>query len=148
MQTIFTHDELLSEHPYERPLVADGVTCHGGFIGGRYVSPRTRCRTPAIAAWQEQLPAGALDAVLDPINSRIPPHFPNVEQTQLLVRYGVTLPLVRILSLIAIIEGFGGEVLRLVPIPNFAARLREPTDGTALAHLGSLFEAHARDEAG
>src|SRR5207248_849201 len=64
------------------------------------------------------------------------------------VRHGVTVPLVRILSLIAIIEGFGGEVLRLVPIPPFTERLREPIEGTALAHLGTLFEAHARDEAG
>jgi hypothetical protein len=71
-----------------------------------------------------------------------------VAQTKLLVRHGVTVPLVRILSLIAIIEGFGGEVLRQVAIPPLRERVLDPIDGTALAHLGALFEAHARDEAG
>ena len=58
------------------------------------------------------------------------------------------MPLVRILSLIAIVEGFGGDVLRSVPVPSLRERVVEPIDGTALAHLGALFEAHARDEAG
>lgn len=148
MQIRYTHDELLSEHPFEGRLVVDGVTFHGGFINGQYMSPRTLHRMPAIKAWQERLPSGALDAILEPMTSRIPPQFPNVEQTRLLVRHGVMLPLVHILSLIAIVEGFGGEELPLVPIPNFDKRLREPIDGTALAHLKSLFDAHARDEEG
>lgn len=144
----YTRDEILAEHAYDRPLAADGVACHGGFVNDTYVSPRTLWRTQAITAWQEGLPAGALAAVLDPISARIPPHFPTIEQTRLLVRHGVTMPLVRILSLIAIIEGYGGEVLRTVPIPAFSDRVHEPIDGTALAHLSPLFEAHARDEAG
>jgi hypothetical protein len=147
VRTEYSYDEILAEHAYERPLVLYGVPCHGGFIDGRYVSPRTLRRAPAIEAWQARLPAGELAAVLDPITSRIPSHFPTAEQTKLLVRHGVTLPLVRILSLIAIIEGFGGEVLRLVALPPLAERVLDPIDGTALAHLGALFEAHARDEA-
>lgn len=148
MRTDYSRDEILAEHAYERPLVLDGVPCHGGFIGGRYVSPRTLWRSPAIEAWQSRLPAGEVDAVLDPITSRIPPHFPSVEQTKLLVRHGVTVPLVRILSIIAIIEGFGGEVLRQLAVPPLGERVADPVGGTALAHLGALFEAHARDEAG
>ena len=69
-------------------------------------------------------------------------------QTKLLVRHGVTVPLVRILTIIAIIEGFGGEVLRLVRLPPLGERVLDPIGGTALMHLGALFEAHARDEAG
>jgi hypothetical protein len=57
-------------------------------------------------------------------------------------------PLVRILSIIAIVEGFGGEVLRTLALPPLGERVLDPIDGTALAHLGALFEAHARDEAG
>ena len=148
MRYDFSFDEILSEHRYERPLVVDGVHCHGGFVGDRYVSPRTLMRSDAIAAWQSLLPAGELDAVLDPIGARVPTHFPTAEQTRLLVREGVRMPLVRILSLIAIVEGFGGEVLRTVPVPPLRERVREPIDGTALAHLSALFEAHARDEAG
>src|SRR5213594_4862456 len=148
MRTEYTFDELLAEHRYERPLVLDGVPCHGGFIDGRYVSPRTLGRAPAIEAWQSRLPPGEFAAVLDPITARVPPHFPSVAQTKLLVRHGVTVPLVRILTIIAIIEGFGGEVLRLIRMPPLGERVLDPIQGTALAHLGALFEAHARDEAG
>src|SRR5437763_1017174 len=148
MKYEYSHDEILAEHPYERPLVLDGIPCHGGFVEGRYVSPRTLWRAPAIEAWQARLPAGELDAVLGPIGAAVPPHFPSAAQTRLLVRHGVTVPLVRLLSLIAIVEGFGGDVLRVVALPPLGARVRDPVDGTALAHLGSLFEAHARDEAG
>ena len=143
MRTEYTFDELLAEHDYERPLALDGVPCHGGFVDGRYVSPRTLWRAPAIEAWQARLPAGELAAVLDPITARVPPHFPGVEQTKLLVRHGVTVPLVRILSIIALVEGFGGDVLRLVTLPPLGERVLDPIDGTALAHLGALFEAHA-----
>jgi len=148
MRYEFSFDEILSEHAYDRPLIVDGVRCHGGFVAGRYTSPRTRVRPDAIAAWQSRLPAGELEAVLDPITARVPRHFPNGAQTRLLVREGVTVPLVRILSLIAIVEGFGGEVLRSVAVPPLQKRVVEPIDGTALAHLAALFEAHARDEAG
>jgi hypothetical protein len=148
MRVAYSAAELLAEHAYDRPLAFDGVACHGGFVGGRYVSPRTLWRAPAIEAWQSRLPAGELDAVLAPVAARIPPHFPNVGQTKLLVSHGVTVPLVRILTLIAIVEGYGGEVLRQVPLPPLADRVADPIDGTALAHLGALFEAHARDEAG
>ena len=144
----FSPEELLSEHDYDRPLVADGVRCHGGFVDGTYTSPRTRLRAPAIAAWQSRLPDGELAAILDPITARIPPHFPNDAQTRLLVREGVTMPLVRILTVIANVEGFGGEVLRAVAQPPLHERVVEPIGGTALAHLEDLFEAHARDEAG
>src|SRR5947207_7505458 len=148
MRYHYSREEILADHPYERPLVLDGVPCHGGFVDGRYVSPRTRWRAPAIAAWQARLPAGELEAVLGPIDAAVPPHFPSAAQTRLLVRHGVTVPLVRLLSLIAIVEGFGGDVLRLVALPPLGERVTDDIDGTALAHLGPLFAAHARDEAG
>src|SRR3989454_6344217 len=105
MRYEYSREEILADHPYARPLVLDGVPCHGGFIGDRYVSPRTLWRAPAIEAWQARLPAGELDAVLDPITARVPLHFPSAAQTKLLVRHRVTVPLVRILTIIAIIEG-------------------------------------------
>jgi len=148
MRTRYSREEILADHPYERPLVLDGVPCHGGFVAGHYVSPRTCWRAPAIEAWQARLPAGELEAVLGAIDASVPPHFPSAAQTRLLVRHGVTVPLVRLLSLIAIVEGFGGDVLRLVALPPLGERVLDDVDGTALAHLGPLFEAHARDEAG
>ena len=78
----------------------------------------------------------------------VPPHYPNAAQAKLLLREGVREPLVRTLTTIAIIEGFGA-MIRDQRVPDLSRCVREPLDGTACAHLaGGLFEAHARDEAG
>jgi hypothetical protein len=147
MQTIFSQDELLTSVAYDEPLIANGVRCHGGFVGDRYVSPRTAVRVPAITAWQAQLAAGGAP-LLDIPASMVPPHYPNAAQARLLLREGVREPLVRTLTTIAIIEGFGA-MIRDQRVPDLAATVRNDLDGTALAHLaGGLFEAHARDEAG
>src|SRR5262245_23026537 len=53
LQVEFTEAELLADHDVVEPLLAGGVRCHGGFDAeGRYVSPRTKHRVPAITAWQ------------------------------------------------------------------------------------------------
>ena len=131
------------------PLVAGGVRCHGGFDDdGTYVSPRTRHRRPAIDAWEEKRVEDFGTPRLDiPLDSW-PESFPNVAQTKLLLRQGVTEPTVAALTRIGTVEGFGG-MLRLLPIPDFGACFEEEITGTAIAHIGGgLFEAHARDEAG
>lgn len=144
----YTREQLLESGAYAEPLIAGGVRCHGGFDGdGRYRSPRTLHRVPAIRAWQARLareghPLIAIDPAL------MPPQYPNVEQARLLLREGVRDPVVRRLTIIAIVEGFGA-IIRDVAVPDLASFAVEPIDGTALAHLGEgLFEAHARDEAG
>jgi hypothetical protein len=144
----FAREQLLEGGPYAEPLVAGGVRCHGGFdADGRYRSPRTLHRAPAIRAWQARLareghPLLGIDAAL------MPPQYPNLEQARLLLREGVRDPVVRRLTLIAIVEGFGA-IIRDVRVPDLSAFVVEPIEGTALAHLaGGLFEAHARDEAG
>ena len=53
--TAWTEDELLATDPGIEPLIVGGYRCHGGFDDdGRYHSPRTRFRVPAIEAWQQQ----------------------------------------------------------------------------------------------
>ena len=53
---VWSREALLESGPYAEPLVANGVRCHGGFDAeGRYRSPRTLHRAPAIAAWQARL---------------------------------------------------------------------------------------------
>jgi hypothetical protein len=128
--------------------VAGGVLCHGGFdMDGRYRSPRTKHRSPAIRAWQARL-AREGAALVDVPRELIPPQYPNVEQTKLLLREGVRDPVVRTLTVISIVEGFGA-IIRDVRVPDLARLIVEPIEGTALAHLErGLFEAHARDEAG
>ena len=144
----WTYDELLATDPVEEPLVAGGVRCHGGFDGeGRYVSPRTRNRLPAIRSWQDahraRFGTGLLDIGLD----TWPPSYPNVAQSRLLLERGVRDPIVATLTRIGTVEGFGA-MIRLSVIPDLTRSFVEDVDGTAMAHLPALYEAHARDEAG
>jgi len=143
----YSQEELLSSIAYDEPLIANGVRCHGGFVGGRYRSPRAAGRGPAIAAWQAQLGARRVPLLEIP-PELVPPHYPNASQAALLLREGVREPLVRTLTTIAIIEGFGA-MIRDQRVPDLSRCVREELDGTACAHLAAgLFEAHARDEAG
>jgi hypothetical protein len=144
----FTPAELLTTEPGLEPLVANGVRCHGGFDpDGRYRSPRTLHRAAAIRVWQARLAREGAELV-QISRELIPPQFPNVAQAKLLLQAGVRDPIVRALTTISIVEGFGA-IIRDVPLPVLSSLVREPLGGTALAHLGGgLFEAHARDEAG
>ncbi len=145
---VYSEAELLDSGAYDAPLIAGGMRCHGGFdADGRYRSPRTLHRAPAIRAWQTRL-AEEGHALLEIDPGLMPPQYPNVEQARLLLREGVRDPVVRRLTIISIVEGFGA-IIRDVGVPDLTSILVEPIDGTALAHLGGgLFEAHARDEAG
>jgi hypothetical protein len=145
----FTRDELLANVPTRETLIVGGVKCHGGFdADGTYRSPRTLWRNPAIKAWQQQHLASSDRPLVAIPDDAVPPHNPSAEQAKLLLREGVREPMVKILTEIAIIEGFGA-MIRQLPVPPLASFIREDVAGTALAHLGGgLFEAHARDEAG
>jgi hypothetical protein len=140
--------DLLEDGDYAEPLIANGVRCHGGFTAdGAYRSPRTIHRTPAIGAWQAALQAGG-DELIQISADQLPPQYPNTDQAVLLCRAGVREPVVRALTVISVVEGFGA-IIRDVKVPNLRELVVEPIDGTALEHLGEgLFEAHARDEAG
>ncbi len=144
----YTAEQLLESGPYDEPLIAGGVRCHGGFDpDGRYRSPRTLHRGPGILGWQQQVIDAGHELVEIP-RSLMPPQYPNVEQAKLLLRHGVRDPIVRTLTVISIVEGFGA-VIRDVKVPDLGTLVVEPIEGTALAHLDKgLFEAHARDEAG
>ena len=148
-QTEFTRAELLADHHTVEPLVVGGVRCHGGFDDrGRYVSPRTKFRWPAIEAWEEQRRAQFDTPILDVPLDTWPEHFPNVAQSKLLIRSGAPEAIISALTRIGTVEGFGG-MLRLLPVPDFARAFEEDVAGTAVAHIGGgLFEAHARDESG
>ena len=73
--TSWTEAELLATDPGIEPLIVGGYRCHGGFDDdGRYHSPRTRFRVPAIEAWQqqhrEQFGTELLDVPLDDLARR------------------------------------------------------------------------------
>jgi len=146
---IYTEEEILADHPYVEPLISNDVRCHGGFLdNGKYQSPRTLHRWPAISAWQEQVQKDFGTELVRIPEEIIPPHFPNVDQIKYLMGEGHTGMFSRILTMIGFVEGMGAN-LRMLPVPNWSELIVEPIDGTALDHLKKgLFEAHARDEAG
>jgi len=149
-QLIFDSEELLASHRYEEPLVLNDRRMHGGFDGnGRYVSPRTLHRQPAIEAWKAKL---AQDSDGMPLIDCPPDFFaefyPNVEQTTFLLSEGIRTPLAHVLTHIGTIEGFG-SIIRFVELGDLQTRFVESIEGTAMAHLNrGLYEAHARDESG
>ncbi|HIG72414.1 MAG: hypothetical protein ABGX04_10230 [Myxococcales bacterium] len=145
---IYTNEELLANGDYREPLIANEVRCHGGFLeDGLYRSPRTLHRAPAIDAWKKQL-ADQGHELIDLTRDLTPPQYPNVAQAKLLLRNGVREPIVRALTIISIVEGFGA-MIRDVRVPKLEDLFVGGVEGTALAHLrGGLFEAHARDESG
>lgn len=147
VRVAFSTDELLAEAAYGSPLIAGEVRCHGGFdVDGRYQSPRTLNRSPAILAWQKRL-ASEGGSLIEIEQALIPPQYPSVEQARLLLTSGVREPIVRTLTVISILEGFGA-IIRDVRVPELSSLVVEPIEGRAIAHLEGLFEAHARDEAG
>ena len=94
-RTTFSREELLSSGAYEAPLIAGGVRCHGGFeADGRYRSPRTLHRMPAISAWQARLAREGAPLIEIP-RALMPPQYPNVAQSTLLLRNGVRDPIDR-----------------------------------------------------
>ena len=148
-QLEFTAEELLADHPVAEPLIAGGVRCHGGFDDhGHYVSPRTRHRVPAIAAWQERHRRLFGTDIIDVPLATWPEHFPNEAQARFLIGAGVPEPLLATLTRIGTVEGLGAAIRGLDP--GDAQRwFDEDVRGTAIDHLGrGLFEAHGRDEAG
>ena len=91
--------ELLADHTMAEPLIAGGVRCHGGFDeDGRYVSPRTKFRVPAIEAWQAQPTALFGNDMLDIPLEPWPEHMPNVAQARHLIKAGVPEPLIATLT--------------------------------------------------
>ena len=148
-QTDYSEHELLESHRYAEPLYAGGIRCHGGFDDdGRYVSPRTVHRVPAIESWEEVRAEAFGTPQLDIPLDRWPPTVPNVAQAKFLIANGVPGPIISTLTRIGTVEGFGGFI-RTLPLPDLSRCFDEDVRGTAMAHLDrGLYEAHARDEAG
>src|SRR5215469_17361912 len=117
-------EELLANVPVAEPLIVKGVRCHGGFdADGGYHSPRTLWRVPAVEAWQKQHLATSPLPLVEIPEDAIPPHAIGVEQAKFLIREGVREPVVRLLSEIAIIEGFGA-MIRELPVPPLKSFVR------------------------
>ena len=148
-QTHWTETELLASDPVVEPVVIEGVRCHGGFdADGHYVSPRTKYRVPATAAWQQAHREAFGTEIIDAPLAEWPEPYPNVAQAKYLLSEGVRGPVITTLTRIGTLEGFGAMIRGLGP-RDLQRFFVESIDGTCLAHLQhGLFEAQARDEAG
>jgi hypothetical protein len=149
LQTHWSEAELLATDDIVEPLIARGVNCHGGFdANGEYVSPRTKFRVPATAAWQQSHRENFGTEILDAPLATWPVSYPDVAQSKYLLSEGVRLPVIATLTRIGTVEGFGGVIRQFGP-GDLQRFFVESIDGTCLAHLQrGLFEAQARDEAG
>ena len=144
----WTDAELLATDPVAAPLDVAGRRCHGGFDAeGSYVTPRTLGRWPAIRAWQANHRAVFGAEILDAPLDTWPENYPNVAQAKFLLREGVREPMITSLTRIGTVEGFGA-MIRYAHAGDLQRFFDDSIDGTGLEHLDSLFEAHARDEAG
>jgi hypothetical protein len=148
LQLHWTEAELLATDVIVEPLVAAGVHCHGGFgDDGTYVTPRTLGRNPAIRAWQQHHRDTFGTEILHAPLDTWPESYPNVAQAKYLIAEGVREPMITNLTRIGTVEGFGA-MIRHAHVGDLQRFFDDSIDGTALAHLTTLFEAHARDEAG
>jgi hypothetical protein len=146
---VYTREQLLSNHTYARPQIEAGYRLHGGFLGdGRYASPRTLVRSPAVERWADQLVAQG-GQLIDVSRSILPTEtWPNYAQSKLLLENGLDRTFWTSLTTTGVAEGRGVALCTLAS-PDFQPLVREDLAATATGHLGKgLLWAHGADEGG
>lgn len=148
-KVVYTREELEAEHDYATPHIECGLKLHGGFDDkGNYISPRTRYRWDAIAAWHEQLNASGVPIVEASTSLLREPNFPNVEQQIFLLKNGIEQSFWDSITITGLIEARGKALADLVA-PDFQDIIEEDLTGTALGHINQgLFTSHGWDEGG
>jgi hypothetical protein len=145
----YTKDEILSDHPYAKPQIEAGYKLHGGFDAqGKYISPRTLHRWPAIEAWTDALRGRGSDVIDSSQQLMINGTFPNVEQQSFLLEHGLGQTLWDSLSVTGVIEARGKRLAEAVA-PDFQQIIVDDISQTATGHLSKgLLIAHGLDEGG
>ncbi len=146
---VYTHEEILADHPYAKPHEEAGYRLHGGFdANGNYISPRTLHRWPAIRAWSEALKAQGHDLVDASQQLMSRGSFPNIAQQSFLLDQGFGQTLWDSLSVTGVIEA-RGRMLADAEAPDFQNIVEGDISQTATAHLNKgLLRAHGLDEGG
>ena len=145
----YTRDEIMADHAYAQPQIEAGYRLHGGFdASGKYISPRTLNRWPAVDAWQSKLKkrgAPVIDAS-QRLLKRGP--YPTVDQQKFLLGHGFGETLWNSLTITGIIEA-RGKMLAQAVAPDFQDIVVEDIGATCLGHLNKgLLVAHGFDEGG
>jgi len=145
----YSADDILADHPYAKPHIEAGYKLHGGFdADGRYVSPRTLNRWPAIRAWSEALKARGHEVIDSSQQLMVKGHFPTVAQQKLLLEQGLGQTLWDSLTVTGVIEA-RGKRLAEAQAPDFQAIILDDISETATGHLNKgLLRAHGLDEGG
>lgn len=149
MQLQFTREELLQSHEYARPNVLGTKTMHGGFDkSGKYVPPRIKGRSKAIANWTQALRERGGDLLAADSSLLSGSRCPNVEQQCLLIREGMSRVFWNTLTITGKIEG-RGRMLATMPLPDLQSYIVEDISSMAIGHLDKgLMFAHGIDEGG
>ncbi len=148
-RVVFTREELMAEHTYAKPQIEAGYRLHGGFDEkGKYISPRTLNRWPAVEAWQAQLETRGFPVIDASTRLLKRDAYPNIDQQKLLLSNGLGETLWNALSITGIIEA-RGRALCDVEAPNFQAIIEEDVSSMATGHLNKgLLYTHGLDEGG
>ena len=148
-QLIWTQDELLAEHDYERPHQEMGVSFHGGFDEkGCYISPRTKNRWRAVKSWQKQLDEKGWE-ILDASQALLKRgNYPNEKQQVYLLNHNLGQGFWDGLTITGVIEARGAMLVNYQP-PDLQKIIIEDISQTATGHLAKgLLLAHGLDEGG
>jgi hypothetical protein len=145
----YTKDEILADHPYAKPQIEAGYRLHGGFDAhGKYISPRTLHRWPAIEAWAEALRGRGGDLIDSSQQLMVSGSFPNVAQQSFLLDHGLGQTLWDSLSVTGVIEARGKRLAEAIA-PDFQDIIVDDISQTATGHLSKgLLIAHGLDEGG
>ncbi len=145
----YSREEILADHPYAQPHMEAGYRLHGGFdTEGRYISPRTLHRWPAIRAWEEALQERGGKMIDASQQLLVHGNFPNVAQQKFLLDLGLGQTLWDSLSVTGVIEA-RGRMLAEATAPDFQSIVEDDISATATGHLNKgLLVAHGLDEGG
>jgi len=146
---VYSRNELLAEHPYERPHEVAGYVLHGGFDAtGTYLPPRTLHRWPAVRAWQDALRARGFPLIEATTRLLEAGPYPTWAQQKLLLQNGLGQTLWNSLTITGVIEARGRLLIDL-PAPDFQRVVVDDLSETATGHLNKgLLVAHGMDEGG
>ena len=146
---VYTAEEILADHPFAAPHIEAGYRLHGGLDAqGRYVSPRTLHRWPAIRAWSDALTARGGTLIDSSQQLMVRGSFPTAHQQKFLLDLGLGQTLWNSLTVTGVIEA-RGKRLAEATAPGFQDIIVEDISQMALGHLNKgLLRAHGLDEGG
>jgi hypothetical protein len=145
----YSSEEILAHHPYAKPHSEAGYKLHGGFdADGKYLSPRTLNRWPAINAWADALKAKGHEIVDASPQLLVGEAFPSAAQQKFLLELGLGQTLWDSLTVTGVIEARGRQLADAIA-PDFQAIIVDDISQTAVGHLNKgLLVAHGLDEGG